>query len=234
MPAPFSRYLLRTTDVAAATAFYDAVLESRGDGIVALHEDAIARGARPHWLGHVRARDLGGSEALATRFIERGATRLGPPPGRGDFVVLRDPGGALVGLTDSEADSAASVVWHQLSTLNPDQAAENYGALCGWSLSAPFELGQLGQHRRLGYAKGDASVGLVSGVEGRPQVHPHWLFFFAVPSLEAAALRVRELGGVVIGPIELPSGGRVAVCDDPQGAAFGLIEPDDAAKLARR
>ena len=52
----FSRYLLRTTDVEAATAFYGAVLERSGDGIVLLHESAIARGARPHWPGHVGVR----------------------------------------------------------------------------------------------------------------------------------------------------------------------------------
>jgi len=233
MPAPFSRYLLRTTDVTAAAAFYDAVLAGRGDGMVPLHEEALARGARPHWLGHVRARDLGGSEALAAHFIERGAARLGPAPGRGDFVVLRDPGGALLGLTDSEAESAAGVVWHQLNTRDPDQAAENYAALFGWSHSAPFDLGELGQHRRFAYGAGAESVGLVSGIEGRPLVHPHWLFFFAVPSLDEGVGRVRELGGVVLGPTVLPGGARVAVCDDPQGAAFGLIEPHDASKLAR-
>src|SRR6187397_547420 len=100
MPSTFSRYLLRTTDVAAAAAFYDAVLGGRGHGIVPLHEAALARGARPHWLGHVQVRELGGVEALAARFIERGATRLGPTPGVGDFVVLRDAGGALVAVTE--------------------------------------------------------------------------------------------------------------------------------------
>jgi predicted enzyme related to lactoylglutathione lyase len=34
---------------------------------------------------------------------------------------------------------------------------------------------------------------------------------------------VRGAGGVVLGPFALPSGEHVAVCDDPQGAAFALI-----------
>lgn len=33
---------------------------------------------------------------------------------------------------------------------------------------------------------------------------------------------VRDAGGVVLGPFPLPCGERVAVCDDPQGAAFAL------------
>jgi len=104
----FSRFVLRTTAVDDAAAFYDAVLERRGDGIVPLHESAIQRGARPHWLGHIAVRDVGGAEAVAGRFIERGARRLGPPTGVGDFVVLRDPGGAVVALTDGVGAPNAS------------------------------------------------------------------------------------------------------------------------------
>jgi predicted enzyme related to lactoylglutathione lyase len=229
----FSRYLLRTTDAEAAASFYDAVLGHRGDGIVRLHESALARGARPHWLGHVRVRELGGTEAMAARFVERGAMRLGPGPGVvADFTVLRDPGGAIVALTESDAESSARVVWHELNTKEPAKAAEDYAALFGWSFTTTRDLGPLGQHRRFAFDAGESSVGLLSDVEGRPGVHTHWLFFFAVPSLDAAMERVNERGGVVLGPLALPNGARVAACDDPQGAAFGLIEPADAAKLA--
>ena len=232
-PSRFSRYLLRTTDVEAAAAFYDAVLERRGDGIVLLHESAIARGARPHWLGHISVRELGGAEAVAARFVEIGATRLGPPAGAGDFVVLRDPGGAIVAVTDSSAQSSGGVVWHQLHTREPSSAAENYAALFGWSLTEKLDLGHLGRHQRFAFGAGESSIGLISDVEGRPEVHTHWLFFFAVPSLDVAVERVRTHGGIVIGPIELPNGVQVAACDDGQGAAFGLIEPEDATRLAK-
>ena len=226
----FSRYLLRTTDVTAAAAFYDVVLERRGDGIVPLHEAAIARGARPHWLGHIGVGKLGGAEAVATRFVERGAVRLGPPAG--DVVVLRDPGGAIVAVTDSSAESSAGVAWCQLNTREPGRAAANYAALLGWSFTEEIDLGRLGCHQRFACGAGEASVGVISGVEGRPEVHTHWLFFFAVPSLDVAIERVREHGGIVHGPIPLPNGVRIAACDDAQGAAFGLVDPNDAARLA--
>ncbi len=229
----FSRYLLRTTDVEAAATFYDAVLDGRGDGILPLHESAIARGARPHWLGHVQVGDLGGVEAMAARFVERGAMRLGPPPGVGDFVILRDPGGAIVAVTENSAESSARVLWHQLSTRDPHSAAANYSALFGWSCAEEeLDLGRLGRHQRFAFGAGESFTGQISGIEGRPEVHAHWLFFFAVPSLDVAVDRVRRLGGTVIEPIELPNGARVAVCDDAQGAAFGVIESADAARLA--
>lgn len=231
-PSRFSRYLLRTTDVEAAAAFYDAVLDGRGDGIVPLHESAIARGARPHWLGHIQVRDLGGAEAMAARFVERGAMRLGPPPGVGDFVVLRDPGGAIVAVTEGPGESSAGVVWHQLNTRDPHRAAANYSALFGWSCTENLNLGRLGRHQRFAFGAGESIVGLISDVEGRPEVHTHWLFFFPVLSIDVALERVRRRGGAVIGPIELPNGVRVAACDDAQGAAFGVIEPESAARLA--
>jgi hypothetical protein len=220
----FSRYLLRTTDVEAAAAFYDGVLEQRGDGIVLLQQAAIARGARPHWLGHIAVRELGGAEAVAARFIELGAMRLGPPSGGGDSVVVRDPGGAIVALTDSATESSAGLVWHQLNTRDPSSAAANYSALFGWSFTDKLDLGKLGHHQRFAFGAGDSSVGVISDVQGRPEVHEHWLFFFAVPSVDVAIQRVRAHGGVAIGPIELPNGVRVAACDDAQGAAFGVIQ----------
>jgi len=38
----------------------------------------------------------------------------------------------------------------------------------------------------------------------------------------AARDAVRAAGGLVLDPVTLPNGDRVAVCDDPQGAAFAL------------
>ena len=65
---------------------------------------------------------------------------------------------------------------------------------------------------------------MISDVAGRPGVHTHWLFFFGVPSLDRALDRILAHDGIVIGPITLPTGARIAACDDPQGAAFGVIE----------
>ena len=232
-PTTFSRYVLRTTDLDAARVFYDAVLGRPGDGLFQLHEAAVARGARPHWLGLIGVHELGGVEASVSRFVERGATRLGPAPGVvADFAVLRDPGGAVIGVTDSTASSSAGVAWHQLNTHDRARATENYTSLFGWSQTGELDLGELGRHQRFAFGAETASVGTISGVEGRPEVHPHWLFFFTVPSLDAAVDQVKRHGGLVLGPLALPNGARVAACDDAQGAAFGIIEAADASKLA--
>src|SRR5687767_10743075 len=92
----FTRLELRTTDPDAARAFYRTILGHDRAVIWPLHEQALARGARPHWLGQLGVPDV---ERAATDFEGRGAMRLGPTQTRSDgtqIAVVRDPGGAIV------------------------------------------------------------------------------------------------------------------------------------------
>lgn len=226
----FCRFELRTTAVAAAGAFYDAVIGGRGDGIVELPAMAAARGAVPHWLGYIGVGGIGGVDEVAGRFAARGATRLGPPRA-GEAAILRDPGGAVVAMTNEEGPSRGGVVWHSLHTVDAARAAENYVALFGWALTERLELGgALGNHQQFAWSAGEASVGSITDIAGRPEVHAHWLFSFGVRSLDAALAAVRAGGGTVFGPMMLPGGVRVAMCEDPQGAAFGLRDFEDPPK----
>jgi hypothetical protein len=44
-----------------------------------------------------------------------------------------------------------------------------------------------------------------------------------VADLDAAIARVKENGGqVILGPMEIPGGGRIATCLDSQGAAISF------------
>jgi predicted enzyme related to lactoylglutathione lyase len=137
--------------------------------------------------------------------------------------VLRDPGGAVVGLTDAPAESALTVAWHQLSSLDPVKTWAGYAELFGWSLGRDLDLGAMGRHREIVFAAGERAAGALSDVTARPEVHAHWLFFWPVPSLDRAIEEVRARGGKVLGPMTLPGGARIAACDDPQGAAFGIV-----------
>jgi hypothetical protein len=218
----FNRCALRTTDVEAARAFYRAIGVAPSDEIFVLPKRARDRGAKPHFLGFLDARPAGGVDAVRGRFLERGAEPLG------EIVmgtaILRGPGGAVVGLTEQDHPPADGVVLHQLNARDAEAAAAAYAEVCGWSIGELEDFGPLGQHRRFSYEPSTPPIGLVSDVAGRPGVHTHWLFHCRVASVDATAARVRAHGGVVIGPFDLPDGGKVAACDDPQGAAFGLIE----------
>jgi uncharacterized protein len=229
----FCRYELRTTNVTAARAFYATILADGGADIVPLPAEAAARGARPHWLGHLGVEDV---EGAARAFVERGATRLGPTrptSDGGEVAIVRDPGAAVVALaTRPSTPARPDVVWHALNASDLARATASYCDLFGWHLTEPVDLGALGVLQQFAWQPGEASVGSMADIAGRPGVHPHWLFQFRVAALEPALVAVRAAGGVVIGPTVLPSGERIAVCDDPQGAAFGLRECSPATGAA--
>ncbi|MBZ4336310.1 hypothetical protein NR800_05645 [Corallococcus interemptor] len=225
----FFRLQLRTTNVPAARDFYTALL---GEGaanadIVPLPEQAAARGAPAHWLGYVGVEDV---DQAVRAFTERGAVQLGPThpaPGGGRVAILRDPGGAIIGVATAPVPERApqpEVAWQQLYAANAQQAATTYCDLFGWRLADRRDLGGLGVHQEFVCRPDAGSTGSVVDVAGLTGVHSHWLFHFRVAALAPALEVVRKAGGTVVGPMELPNGDRIAVCEDPQRAAFALRE----------
>jgi uncharacterized glyoxalase superfamily protein PhnB len=99
--------------------------------------------------------------------------------------------------------------------LVPDvaRAERFYGALFGWR-PVPGSLAE-GRHIENVTPPG----GLMGGQE-RADV----TLYFRVDDIQAAAARVRELGGEVLEINDYPSGGN-AVCRDDQGLQFELFEP---------
>lgn len=218
-----TRFVLRTTDAHAARGFYAALLGHERMPIVALHEQALARGARPHWLGQIEVEDV---ERTAGAFVELGAEMLGPigtfPTGR-RFAVLRDPGGAIVGLTSPDVnEEPRAVCWHQLASLDVARATAAYTTLFGWQLTQQITHPEHGVLQHFAWTHGGQDVGTIHDIVGREGRHPHWLFHLRVDSLDRAIDLVRSHHGLVLGPFTLTSGERIAVCDDPQGAAFAI------------
>jgi predicted enzyme related to lactoylglutathione lyase len=223
----FCRLELRTIDVDAARAFYATIFGHDRAAISPLTAQAIARGARPHWLGHLGVGDV---ERATAAFVERGATPLGPvrPGDGGHTAVLRDPGGAIVALSPlplPAANAGVDAAWHLLNTNDAAKARLNYQQLFGWELHARIEIPAHGVFHPFAWHAGGPIVGGITDITGMPGRHPHWLFFFRVDALEPAIAATRAAGGLVLDPIVLPSGERVCVCDDPEGAAFALLQP---------
>lgn len=222
----FSRWELRTTDTSAASAFYPKLFGHDRAVIWALHEQALARGAKPHWLGHVEVGDV---ERTSQAFVERGAMRLGPTMTRPDgmqIAVLRDPGGAILALSSAvPSPSTLLPALHVLNTNDAPRAIANYRELFGWEFSAPEEVPGQGEVHPFAWQPGGPKVGIVVDITGMAGRHPHWLFFFRVPTLAPAIAATREAGGLALDPIVMPNGDRLCACDDAQGAAFGLLEP---------
>jgi uncharacterized protein len=226
----FLRYVLRTTDVPAARAYYAEVigteLWSSDVTVVQLPERAAALGAPAHWLGQIGRPDVPRDvEEMAARIVAEGGQQLGPiQRATGVSAALRDPWGAVLGLSSEPwAPRRPAVAWRVLHTPEPERALAFYSGLFGWTRSAREDLGPaFGVMQNFGWDDTGEGVGGILDITGRPQVHPHWLFCFAVPDIEESLSKVRARGGQPWGPLLTSGGALVAACEDPQGAAFGL------------
>jgi uncharacterized protein len=230
MPNPrFVRYDLRTTDVDAARRFYANVLGESFWGpdiaVWQLHEQAIARGARPHWLGHVGSVLV---DPVASRLKELGGERLGPAIDKGShsYAVVRDPFGAVLAVsTEAPGESRGLVRWHLLHTNDHEKASATYASLFGWSPGPRLDLGPpIGMSQEFSYESGEPAVGTITEGARAPSIHPQWLYCFGTSDLERAVDRVRSGGGVALPTARTPAGALVAPCDDPQGVAFALFQ----------
>lgn len=114
-----------------------------------------------------------------------------------------------------------------VETLQPDPpaAAAFYGALFGWTFDDPGPMpgGLPGRYltARLGGR-------LVAGVGQAPDTAPAalWTTYLRVAALGPALDAVADAGGgVLAGPLDSATDGRLAIVTDPGGVALGLWEP---------
>ncbi len=211
----FVHWTLRTLDLDRARGFYGDLLDDGVPDVAVLPAAAHARGARPHWLGHLATADVATTTAA---FVARGAIPLG------GGALLRDPGGAILALTPPRPPSRRDVVWQQLLTPDPARAQADYGALSAMTLHGQRELPPHGVFTTFAWADGPP-VGSIGDTTGRPHLHPQWLFYFRATDLDHTVARIRARGGAVLDITTLPDGRRATACEDDQGGAFAIMSP---------
>jgi len=239
-PGTFSWVDLQTSDPEAAKVFYSGLFGwdyddvPVGDGAVYSmaqlqgHSVAALGGRQdesipPHWNCYVTVADV---DASAARAAELGATLLAEPFDvfdAGRMAVFQDPQGAVLSIWQAKENIGAGLVnvpgaltWNDL--ISPDVAgsAAFYSELFGWDIQelAPGEYWSI--------ANGANRNGGMMPMP--PGSHPAWNLYFAVEDVDATLARARELGGdTVMGPMEVPNGGRLAVLRDPQNAVFSVL-----------
>jgi hypothetical protein len=123
-----------------------------------------------------------------------------------------------------------SFCWIELGTSDQNAAKGFYTNLFGWTFEdSPmgpddvYTMFQL-EGRNVGAAytqrKEETSMG----------VPPHWNLYIAVASADETAKKAAELGATVLaGPFDVFTFGRMAVIQDPTGAAFCIWEAKDHA-----
>lgn len=238
---------LMTSDPVGARDFYPAVvgwgvqgwagdssynLWVAGDrpvgGWMALPPEALEGGAQPHWLSYMGTPDVDGTSA---RVRELGGKVMRAPwdiPQVGRIAVLVDPQGAVFcgytptgGPPGPEGEPAiGEFSWHELASTDPAGALAFYGDLFGWKKTGEVDMGPDGAYTLFG--TGELPVG---GIFRKPAHVPvsNWLPYASVASADRAAEAAMAAGGrVLVPPMEVPGGDRIAVIADPQGAVLGV------------
>ena len=123
-------------------------------------------------------------------------------------------------------DVRGRFVWHQLMTRDVPGAKKYYSKLIGWK-TMPWPLDPA-------YTVCHADAGPVAGIMEITAEHPadmpsHWVQYIGTRDVDATAdAAVRAGGSVLKAPTDMQGAGRYAVLKDPQGAAFAIIDPENA------
>ena len=110
--------------------------------------------------------------------------------------------------------------WYELTTSDLNGAQTFYARILGWTVA---DSGTPGMDYRIAAVDGAMIAGLVKAEDGQPSA---WSIYFAVDNCDASAAAAQEMGATVaVPPADIPDTGRFSILIDPQGAAFGLLQP---------
>ena len=249
-PGTFCWPELSTTDQKGAVAFYRglfgwdvkdqpmdpgevcSMFEIGGKPVGAassLRPQERQHGVLPHWNVYV---SVANADDVARRAGELGGSMLAPPfdvMDVGRMAVLQDPGGAVFCVWQPKVHIGAMIVrepntlcWTELLTGDTKAAEQFYTRLFGWTAK---KGGAANEYTEFAVA-GTPDSGIRPLDPARGPAPPHWLSYFQVADCEQASAKAQEPGGNVLKPAaDIPSVGRFALVQDPQGATFGLFTP---------
>ena len=113
--------------------------------------------------------------------------------------------------------------WADLATSDEAGALSFYNALFGW-VDDPQEMGpDAYYHMQRMNGLETAAIYQQTEATGGTDIPPHWNIYFTVDNVEDTMASIAQNGGtVVFGPQDVFEAGRMAFCQDPQGAFFAI------------
>lgn len=129
-------------------------------------------------------------------------------------------------MADFEIPANGSVCWYELTTQHVDAAKPFYEELFGWNLQpsklspVPYDEIHVGEKAIGGMLRIDESWG-----PDWASMPSHWMTYIAVDNCDATVESIKANGGnICIPAFDAPNVGRIAVCSDPAGATFSIIQ----------
>lgn len=114
--------------------------------------------------------------------------------------------------------------WMDLSTPNLEGAKQFYQQVFGWDY---VDTGEDFGHYHFAMTQGQNAAGL-GPMQPGSEMPSAWTIYFASDDIDADVARVKALGGqIFLAPMTVGESGKMAICADPTGAAFGLWQAID-------
>ncbi|WP_203962029.1 VOC family protein [Actinocatenispora thailandica] len=149
----------------------------------------------------------------------------------GTMGLVTDPDGALIGVWQPEqhqgfveyaVDGAPG--WFELHTDRYQDVLDFYRTVFGWDTATESDTPQF---RYTTMRNGEEQLAGVMDGSGMPDADKGWSVYFAADDVDATGARAVELGARLVRPAEDTPYGRLAVLDDPNGARFKLVGPNN-------
>jgi uncharacterized protein len=241
---------LTTEDPATAVSFYSKVVgwhahanathptytefgigNSHTAGMIALSDDARAAGVRSNWAPYIGVTDVDGTAAAAEKLgakVVHPATDIAQV---GRFATLNDPQGGVFALFKPSGQGpggpapttvpVGDFAWLELATSDQEAAFAFYGKLFGWQVLQRMDMGPQGVY--LIFGSDGVQRGGMYKMHAERSSRPYWLPYAEVPNADTAAAAAIAAGGrILVGPMDVPGGGRMAQVLDPSGAMFAV------------
>jgi len=121
--------------------------------------------------------------------------------------------------------------WYELMTSDRAAAEAFYAKVVGWTLSPfgppddPYMIVEAG-------GRGVGGIMTIPPEAAAQGLKPGWVGYIHAADIDAAVEKVRAGGGKVHRePTPIPTVGRFAVCADPQGTMFNLLQPESSEEV---
>ena len=241
---------LGTTNVASAKKFYRSIFGSKmtdfpmgagdakysilsvdGKDTCGLYPMASEqKKAPPVWLPYISVKSVADTAKKAKTAGGKICAAPTDVMDKGRMAVLQDPAGAAFAIWQPGKrkgaelnDTPGTVCWHDLNTSKPAAAGKFYAKVFGWKTSGEEYGGNEYHLFKLGKKN-------VCGMWPSPmkKLPPSWVTYWQVSDCAKSVAKVKRLGGrIIMGTTPVPGMCRFAIVRDPQGATFGILEPEE-------
>jgi uncharacterized protein len=226
----YGRLLGWEFEIGAPEAMHYTNCTVNGKNVAGMGGDPAPEGTPTGWTTYMAADDV---DAVAKRITDNGGQLMLDPMDvmeHGRMLVAIDPTGAVFGAWEARSHTGASLVnepgavtWNELATRDLETAQKFYGAVFGYG-GDDVDTGG-GPLYRTFSVEGRPVGGAMQIPDDWPSGTPsHWMVYFEVADVDAAASEAERLGGGVMEPPRDSPYGRWTVLRDPQGGVFTAMK----------